>query len=296
MTTKKTTIDKGEFDKTTTLLLQFLVLALLWGRAWQGLFWDLPLRTLFWDQSWLEGVVTSLTQDTWQHYVTNVSLPTDQLIDGLGVGLGVFWAMAGCGVFFLKNYPRFGQWIWRCSTITLLFVAFLYFKNSYWQIGQLLEYAAQIAAPLLLGYIWYEGKNTTGFRTIVKIIIAITFCSHGLYALGYYPQPGTWIEWCRNVFGFEGDASVRYFLLIVGILDWLAALCLFMPYKWLYKPALLYCIIWGFMTSFARFLGNFYSDMILVSLHQHLYEVAYRLVHGGLPLLLWFWIAQTSEE
>lgn len=296
MTTENNSISTSHFDNRTTSFLQFLVIALLWGRAWQGLFWDLPLRTLFWDQSWMEGLVTTLTQDTWQHYVTNESLPTDQLIDGFGVGLGVFWALAGASLFFLRNRPQLGKWILRLSSASLLFLAFLYFKDKYWQLGQFLEYSAQVCSPLLLSYVWYESKNTFQFRTVVKIIIGFTFCAHGLYALGYYPQPGTWIEWCRNVFGFEGDASVKYFLLTAGILDIVASIALFLPYKWAYKPALIYCILWGFMTAAARLLGNFYTDMVLLSLHQHLYEVAYRLVHGGLPLLLWFWIERAPEE
>lgn len=295
MTTPSTSY-QGDFDNKPTRLLQFLVLALLWGRAWQGLFWDLPLRSFFWDQNWLEGIVTTLTQDTWQHYVTNESLATDQLIDGLGVGLGVFWALAGLGVFLWRDRPRLGKWIWRGCSVSLLVLAFLYFKERYWQVGQLLEYSAQVSAPLLLAYVWYQGKNTARFRGLVKLIIALTFISHGLYAMGYYPVPGHWVEWCRNILHLEGDASVRYFLLGAGLLDVLASIALFLPYRWAYKPALIYCITWGFLTAFARFFGNFYADMVLVSLHQHLYEVAYRLVHGGLPLLLWFWMKQAEEE
>lgn len=295
MTTKHTAVHKSDFDNKTTLLLQFLVLMLFWGRAWQGLFWDLPLRTLFWDQWWLEGIVTAITQDTWQHYVTNESMPTDKLIDGFGVGLGCFWAIAGASLFFLRNRPRWGKWILGLGSGTLFFIAFLYFKNCYWQVGQFLEYSTQCMAPLVLSYVWYESKNTARFRTIIKIIIAITFCSHGLYALGYYPSPDTWITWCKNVFGFEEDEKVRYFLLGIGILDFVASIALFFPYQRVYKLALLYCIVWGFLTAMARFVGNFYGDMVFVSLHQHLYEVAYRLVHGGLPLLLWFWTKKVPE-
>ncbi len=190
--------NKLKLEHKTIHLLQFLVVMLLWGRAWQGLFWDLPLRTFFWDQLWLEGIVTTLTNDTCQQYVTNKSLPTDQLIDGLGVGLGVFWALSGIAVFFLKPRPRLGKLLLYTNTITLFLLAFLYFKERYWQVGQLVEYSAQVAAPVLLAHAYYNGQNTARFRTSVKIIIALTFCAHGLYAVGYYPQPGSWVEWCRN--------------------------------------------------------------------------------------------------
>ena len=60
-------------------------------RAWQGLFWDLPLRAFFWDQNLLEGVVTTLTKDSWQNYVTNKSINIDAFINRLGAFTGFFW-------------------------------------------------------------------------------------------------------------------------------------------------------------------------------------------------------------
>ena len=101
------------FNSKELLLLRILVFCLFFGRGWQGLFWDLPLRTFFWDQSLLEGLVTTLTGDTWQNYVTNKSFNVDQFIDNLGMGIGVFWMFCGVAVLFLKETWKFGKYC-RC--------------------------------------------------------------------------------------------------------------------------------------------------------------------------------------
>lgn len=282
------------FDKTTYFFnwmnirtLQCLVIALFLGRAWQALFWDLPLRTFFWDEELLGGVVVHLTDDTWQHYVTNESMPTDQWIDGLSIGLGLFWMICALVTPLGFRYLRLTRAFLYAGAISLLLLAVLYAKDHYWQVAQLFEYVAQVTAPLFLVAVYQTKSNTSRFRWGLRIVIATTFVCHGLYAYGFYPQPGAWVTWCRNILGVETDESVRLFLTTMGVLDFIAAIGLFIPWKWIEQPAIVYCIVWGFLTALARLWGNFYSDMLLVSLHQHTYEVIYRLVHGGLPLLLW---------
>lgn len=276
------------FDTKEILFLRIFVFCLFLGRGWQGLFWDLPLRTFFWDQSLLEGIVTSLTGDTWQNYVTNKSFNVDQFIDGLGVGIGIFWMLCAVAVLFLKETWKLGKWLLYLASFSFALLALLYFKDKFWQVGQFFEYATQITAPLILVHVLYGGQNTPLFRTTLKVIIATTFICHGLYAYAYYPQPGVWIQWCMDILFFKNDEAASQFLIIMGALDFLAAILLFIPFKWTFSIAVWYCIIWGFLTSLARLVGNFYIDIFWVSLHQHAYETLYRLVHGGIPLLLWW--------
>ncbi len=276
------------FDTKEILFLRIFVFCLFLGRGWQGLFWDLPLRTFFWDQSLLEGIVTSLTGDTWQNYVTNKSFNVDQFIDGLGVGIGIFWMLCAVAVLFLKEAWKLGKWLLYLASFSFALLALLYFKDKFWQVGQFFEYATQITAPLILVHALYGGQNTPLFRTTLKVIIATTFICHGLYAYAYYPQPGVWIQWCMDILFFKNDEAASQFLIIMGALDFLAAILLFIPFKWTFSIAVWYCIIWGFLTSLARLVGNFYIDIFWVSLHQHAYETLYRLVHGGIPLLLWW--------
>ncbi|BDS11644.1 hypothetical protein [Aureispira anguillae] len=277
-----------DFELGELRLLRILVCLLFLGRAWQGIFWDLPLRTFFWDQSLLEGVVTTLTGDTWQHYVTNESINIDKIINVLGCSLGFFWAFCAIFVLLVKKEWKFGKWLMYAGSLSFFLLALLYFKDKFWQVGQFFEYATQVTAPLIFVHVLYGGKNTFYFRRGVKLIIAITFFCHGLYACAYYPQPGIWIQWCMDVFGFRDDLTARQFLIWIGWIDFAVAILLFVPIKTFSWVAIWYCIIWGTMTSFARIVGNFYVTMIFESLHQHVYETLYRLVHGGIPLFLWY--------
>jgi len=276
------------FNSKELLLLRILVFCLFFGRGWQGLFWDLPLRTFFWDQSLLEGIVTTLTADTWQNYVTNKSFNVDQFIDSLGVGIGVFWMCCAIVVLFFRETWKLGKWLLYLGSFSLSLLALLYFKDKFWQVGQFFEYATQVTAPLILVHILYGGQNTPRFRTTLKAIIATTFICHGLYAYAYYPQPGIWIQWCMDVLYFKEDQTASQFLIVMGVLDFIAAVLLFVPFKWISSLAIWYCIIWGILTSLARLVGNFYIEMFWESLHQHAYQALYRLVHGGIPLLLWW--------
>jgi hypothetical protein len=276
------------FNSKELLLLKILVFCLFLGRGWQGLFWDLPLRTFFWDQSLLEGLVTTLTGDTWQNYVTNKSFNVDQFIDNLGVGIGLFWILCALAVPFLKETWKFGKWLLYLGSFSFALLALLYFKDKFWEVGQFFEYATQVTAPLILAVVLYGGQNTARFRTSIKLIIATTFICHGLYAYAYYPQPSIWIQWCMDVLYFKEDQTASQFLIVMGLLDFIAAALLFAPFKWVSSVAIWYCIIWGILTSLARLVGNFYIEMIWESLHQHTYEALYRLVHGGIPLFLWW--------
>jgi hypothetical protein len=282
------------FSSKELLFLRILVCCLFLGRGWQGLFWDLPLRTIFWDEYLLEGIVTTLTGDTWQNYVTNRTFDVDQFIDTLGASIGAFWIFCAVMVLFIKETWKFGKGLLYLGAFSFSILALLLFKDKFWQVGQFFEYAIQVTAPLVLAHVIYKGQNTPRFRMTLKVIIAITFVAHGLYACAYYPQPSVWIGWCMDVLPFKEDQTAKHFLIIMGVLDFLAAALLFVPFKKVSSLAIWYCIIWGVLTSLARLVGNFYIEMFWESLHQHAYEAFYRLVHGGIPLFLWWSLKEKS--
>jgi len=80
------------------------------------------------------------------------------------------------------------------------------------------------------------------------------------------------------------DSDARNLLKIAGVIDFVAAVSLFLPY--VYKPALIYCIVWGFATALARIVVNYDAQFPIDTLHQWLHETIYRLPHGGIPLVL----------
>ncbi len=130
---------------------------------------------------------------------------------------------------------------------------------------------------------------------ILKLLIALTFLGHGLYAIGYYPVPGYFVDMVIRIFKCS-ESVARFFLFIAGVLDIVIAVGLFLPNKTVVKHCLIWAVIWGFSTAIARVLGNFYSDFILHSLHQTVYEMLYRLPHGLFPLLALFLLNTKSKR
>lgn len=267
--------------------LQFFVACLFLGRAYQGLFFDFPLRTFFWDQELLEGLVTSWTGGTWQDYVTNRTFDLDTIINNLGFTFGGVFLILGALTLFINKLPDKIQWGLPFGSFLLTILSFLYWKEKFYAYGQLFEYLIQVTAPIVLFYLLRGGVNSKRFHLIIKGVIAVSFCCHGLYAIGFYPVPGPWVQWTMRVFPFFNDAESLTFLKMMGYLDFIAAVLLFVRSAWRY--AVIYCFFWGTATALARVICNFYIEFPVVSLHDWGYKTILRLVHGGLPLLLLWW-------
>ncbi|MCH2022832.1 MAG: hypothetical protein MK207_10180 [Saprospiraceae bacterium] len=274
-----------EFETKEIFLIRISVFFLFIGRAWQGLFWDLPLRAFFWDQNLLEGLIITLTNDTWQNYVTNKSVDLDSIVNNLGFSIGLFWLLCAILSLYIKESWKWSKRLIYVGSFSLFLLALLYYKNKFYAIGQLFEYAIQIISPIVLIYVINGKQNNNFLRYLIKIVIAITFICHGLYACAFYPIPGTWVQWSLDLLFFSSDISAKKFLFVMGLIDFLAALGLF--FKFSFKISIWYCIIWGFLTAIVRLIANFYINIPIDSLNQWAFEMFFRLVHGALPLFLY---------
>jgi hypothetical protein len=282
-------------------LLKCFTFCVLIGRAYQGFFFDLPLRTFFWDESLLSSTVTYLTQDSWENYVTNRTFDLDGFINILSLVISSIWATSAFAIFFVERGTKTVKVLLWLSGTLLLLLSVLLWKDNYYAMAQLLEQMTQVSMPFLILALYpsfatpqqYQ-YNTSKFRTLLILIIGFTFCSHGLYAVGYYPTSGAWVQWCYNMLPLSNDKQVFLFLQIMGVLDFLAVLFLF------FKPTrtigIYYCIAWGFITALTRILANFYWDIPWVSLHDWTYQTIFRLAHGGLPLILWLLYKNIPHE
>ncbi len=280
------------FTEREILLLRISVFLLFAGRAWQGLFFDLPLRTFFWDEKLLEGIIVWITGDNWQNYVTNNSVNIDLIINRLGMITGVFWAFCALLSLWVQKGFKWSLRVLKLAAVSLFILALLYYKDRFYALGQLLEYSIQVSIPLVLVYAVSENLNTKKFRLILRVVIGITFVCHGLYAFGFYPLPGKWVQWTLDLFFITNDDAAVQFLKIIGLLDFLSAAALFLLPT--FKIAIFYCIIWGSLTAFARIYCNFYFDFAIQSLHQHAFETIYRIAHGALPLFL-LWCSKNEQ-
>lgn len=255
-----------------------------------GLFYDLPLRVLLWDATWWTPVARMLGYE-WTAWVT--SPVVDQNINLLGKGIGLLSLLAG-GTMALTNRKellRLAVWV---ATIILVLQQLLLWKDHFWQIGHLLEYTLRAGAPLLWWY-FVRGNFRKGVNRAVRWAIALTFIGHGMYAAGIHPLPGQFILMTQSGLGVEEQAA-RTLLLIVGLLDFLAAILVLLPGQRAHRWGLYWIIPWAILTTLARIWS--YSTLVPLAtiLSQWIPATIIRLPHILIPLALWFWLRESGRE
>ncbi len=268
-------------DATVTWLLRFMCSAVFLGRAWQFLRWDAPLRTLFWKQAWMETPVRLLTGMTWEQYVTSPT--TDWVLQVATRGMGVAMLICALLCWTISGKKRSHHLAMIGGALILAFTFALYFLGKTYQIGMGIEHSLQWGAPLFLAA-WLAGDGFNK-RALVLLYVAaaLTFIGHGLYAFGYHPQPGSFVSMTMRCLPIN-ESGARTLLVTAGVLDFVAAAALLVPR--LRTAALVYMVIWGFLTALARAVAYFQFDALVPWLDGWVHQTVYRLVHGGLPLVL----------
>ena len=268
--------------ETSVKLLKLCTFLIFLGRGYQYLFFDAPFRALLWDESLLQPIIEGWFNTPWNDYVTNLKI--DAWIQKSIRINGIIFVLAAFSSLFIhsKNskYLRIPIWV---GGFFLVILSFLTMKEHFFHYAQFLEHAIQFGIPFLLLYGIKENSDLNHIKLFSKILIAVTFISHGLYALGYYPIPGYFIDMTINSLGVTEKTAVTL-LLIAGILDILISIAIFIPK--ISKYVLLYAIIWGFLTALARMVGNFNTALFALSMHQSVYKVIFRLSHSLIPLLV----------
>jgi len=256
------------------------------GRAWQHWRWDAPYRALLWDEQWMSGVVANLLSMDWETYISD--LQVDNTIQLAIKSIGIFYFICAFVALFIKKLPTFFRYLLLLGAISLIVLAILYCKEKFFSIGQFFEYSLQFGSPLLLVYLSKYPKVTKPLLLVVKIMIALTFTAHGLYALGFYPRPVHFMEMTMNILGVMEDRAIQ-FLNIAGVLDFVISIGLFLPWKWS-KYCLWYAVFWGAATTLARIWANFNWEWLDYVLVQWLHESIMRFPHFLIPLAVLFFL------
>lgn len=268
--------------------LQFGVLFVFLGRAWQHWFYDAPFRELLWDQGRMQPIVENIFGIEWSSWVTDASY--DAGIAAFIDGIGVFYLLCGIAVLLLKRIPKIAEPIIWLGSINLFILAILYFKSKSFQFGQFIEYALQFSSPVILILALKKGDLNRKLILAFKVAVALTFVGHGLYAVNFHPRPANFLVMCLNILHLSESQAV-VFLNIAGTLDFLLAVGIFLPFRKVVLASLVYATLWGLATAIARPWAYFYIDFWQESLHRWLFEAAYRLIHGIGPMVLalYYW-------
>lgn len=269
--------------------LQIATAAVFFGRAYQHLFWDAPFRTFFWDENIFAPIVSLFTNLSWEEYIN--SLTVDDTINQIVFAFGGLYLCCGILTLLISHFPRWGQRIILVGGAGLVSLAILLWKEKFYSIGQFFEYSLQFSLPFFYYHLVQHREPGKKFILLLKLATAITFICHGLYAVGYYPQPGTFMEMTVEITGWHDETASR-FLKIMGVLDFIVAGLLFVPKA--ARAALLYMIGWGFLTALARIWTNFDFDNIGGHLHQTAFAFVYRIGHFLVPLGLWLYLKKEN--
>jgi hypothetical protein len=270
-------------------ILKIAAVSLFLGWAYLHLFWDVPYRTLFWSEGYLEWLV-NLAGYTWQQYAT--SSRVNQFIDLFSRSVGVVLLYCAFVSLKISRLSKSHAKFLYIGSFVMLVVAFLHFKESGFKVGMFIEFAAQIMIPVIL--FLYAYIKPPRLPEIMLISIALTFIGHALFAVGYYPVPGAFIDMVIGVLGTT-ETQAKILLLVAGGLDILLSIAIFIGP--LQKYALLYAVFWGVMTTSARPLSHLEVSGVNETVYW-LAQALYRVPHAALPLAAYLLIrkSQTSSQ
>ncbi len=265
----------------TTIILQYTSFFVLMARAWEHLFAQIPYTALLWYQNLMEPVINYLGLN-WTLFASS-SAPYIILLQYV-IGIILFICALSC--LPIRWHTRLRIYCIFLGTYLLIFFAVLKWMDSNLEFPHLIEYTSQWISPMILGLLLNEnqGKNkitlTNKHIQLAKLGISLTFIGHGMYASGVYTTPGNYIDMMIVTFSIT-EHTARNLLRIIGIMDILAAISLYSP-QIAFFP-LVYCLVWGFMTSIARL---YMYDNSYDFTSYWIFQFMVRTSHYSLPLLI----------
>ncbi|MEM6723785.1 MAG: hypothetical protein AAF598_07080 [Bacteroidota bacterium] len=250
------------------------------GLGWLFMMGYSPFRSILWDEALWKGLIESVLGYNWSDYVTS-----DLPIRMTAVLEVVFiFMLAFAGLFTWQVQIHWARWVILLTASFLVVFAIWDWRSHSWRIPQILEHAARAGSLfLILGAFYWQWSKARLIR-ISEWLIGATFVGHGLFALGWWPRPGHFVDMTILLLNCSESQAV-FFLQIVGWLDLISALIVLMQWPGT-KVALWYMIIWGLATAIARIASNYYAELASEQLMRWLPEVLIRTPHYLLPLFV----------
>ena len=114
---------------TSIDILRYCVFFIFIGRAYQFIFFDVPFRSFFWDESLLSPIVENVFQITWFEYAT--SLKVDFWINNLSMFCGLLLIIASISALLWNKIQseKVKKNLIKIGIIILLILTILIFKS-----------------------------------------------------------------------------------------------------------------------------------------------------------------------
>lgn len=215
----------------------------------------------------------------------NVWEPVENWVNIALLFIGTILVLSGLHLLFTTTSKEHLEtnMILIVSTIVLITLNLILWPSKDYLPEQLIEHAAQMSLPMLLFW-WMKGpQNKKNFILVLKLIIALTFVGHGLFAVAWHVLPAHFISMTQGILPLD-TAQTNAFLFSAGLIDFVLAFLIFFDKT--SRFALIYMLVWGLLTALARPLSHlqevFTTDFWLI----HFPGFVYRLPHAILPLLI----------
>lgn len=275
-------------------LLQFATAFVFLGQAWQHYFFSGPYRSLLWDENRFSWIEKHVFGQEWAVWTTNLAVDSGVVL--YSKILSLLFLFCTILVFFVSKKRILSSIVIKLGVFFLIILAFINWQDHFFIPAQLFEYSIQLSVPIfLLSWVSLGAERLPAFFFWLRLMVAFSFVSHGLFAVGFYPTPGSFIEMSMSILGIDENSSL-VFLKLMGILDFIAAVLIFVPFSSAIRAGLFYCIVWGTLTALARPIAYYYPEFWAESLHQWVYQAVLRLPHGLLPLAGWLIFSQLEKR
>jgi len=150
---------------------------------------------------------------------------SDSTIPYIGI---IFLASAFLLIFNWKN--KVSIYFSSISSIFLIFHSVVNLIKHQWIAEQFIEHGIQLGVPVLFTILHLYKIRLNKLKITLKILIALTFVGHGLFALGAHYVPNHFIEMTKFSLSFSSDQSIT-FLSVMGTMDLIVALLIFFSWK-----------------------------------------------------------------
>lgn len=268
------------------LVLRVAAVSLLGAEVWIHVIQEPPYSAFLWDPVYFEWAVKIITGGEWRDYLMGPG--ADSAVRICTKTMMVLLALGTGSAIFLSKERFWLRWPLYLSSGILFFISFCKFLSVGYQVPMLLEHTLRIVTPVFLVLMVRNGISRRLYLAMMAAT-ALTFISHGLYALGLgVSVPGHFIDMTMESLGLS-ESGARIYLQVAGLLDQLMVIGFLIPIarQW----AFLYGTFWGFVTSLARLTSYVRFDVLLgMTLIAYLPQFFVRAPHFLVPLILWAYV------
>lgn len=162
---------------------------------------------------------------------------------------------------------------------------------------QMIEHALQFFLPVFWMAVVQNADriNHKSWLYTLKIVLALTFIGHGIFAVGLNIVPQNFID-MTTVSLYLNEPQAISLLFVMGIWDFIVAILLFMPFRSIQKWSFFYMVAWGGITAFARMYWQIDQIGTTDFWLQNTPNTVYRLPNGLIPLFLFYALNFTSKS